>query len=224
MKNSAIWSSFYESIGTYDAVGCLLCPLFPTILSPFLPTTVNLKMKFHAVFSLFAITGTVLAAPEPAVEKRQYSSVIAAIREVHAATSDFDKAVVAHSGDGKAVLIAYAKVNSILLSAVHKVYSSTGITVKDTLDIQIPIVNLQTTITSAMEHLVAKKPAILGAGHGADIAALLQVQSSGLKVLGLAFASKAPAEVSSVALQLYAGTWEAVGRGFEAFKAHSRFS
>jgi hypothetical protein len=181
-------------------------------------------MKFSAVLSLLAITGTVLASPELTVEKRQYTSVIAAIREVHVATSDFDKAILAHSGDGKAVLIAYAKVNSILLSAVHKVYSATGITVKDTLDIQVPIAHLQETVTAAMEHLVAKKPAILNAGHGADIAALLQVQSSGLKVLGLAFASKAPAEVSGVALQLYAGTWEAVGRGFEAFKAHSRFS
>jgi hypothetical protein len=180
-------------------------------------------MKFQTIFSLLAITGTVLAAPEPAVEKRQSTAVLAAIREVHAATTDFDRSVVAHSGDGKAVLVAYAKANSILLASVHKIYSATGITVKDTLDIQVPISNLQATVATAIDHLISKKTAILNAGHGADIAALLQVQSSGLKVLGLAFASKAPADVSGVALQLHAGTWEAVGRGFEAFKAHSRF-
>jgi len=215
-------SSFLPPLFSTGSVLLLLPVAFPRILQLFnishrsLPISkTTVKMKF---LSVLAMTG--LVAAEASIYQRQVQTLIGVVNQVGDATAALDTAVKAFNGpsDIAGLQAASDKVGTTVSSGIDTVKGATTISLTDAVQIQGQVQNLQTTVESVVNDLIAKKQTIYSAGAGQQVKTTLTDQLTGAKALSAAISSKVPPEVQTLAQTLSAGIASALQKGVDAFQ------
>ncbi|KAK2056619.1 hypothetical protein LY76DRAFT_518020 [Colletotrichum caudatum] len=174
---------------------------------------------------LFALISTAFAAP---TEKRQAATIIqGAVTAVQGAIGKLDTAVKAVGDDistAQPVLAAATDLQNVITKAGSDIGAAPALQLQEALGLQQLATDLQTSSSTLIDDLIAKKPNFDKLGVSKVVLQNLQQQKSQTQSLGTSLISKVPAIGQGIAQQAIDSIGTVIDKGIKAYSGSTAAS